>query len=155
MQREDKWPVGKNLTLDYHSIHPIGSALQALTRRNQTQGVVVLFSRTSGALHNAHGEWRHGSVESGQLGQQLAVFSDHSASPGSPHRTSSVLPKAAASARRRGMASDEVRYAFGPSRQPWRNSPPSHMSAMSTVGGTAVPGRLLRTMPGCAGRPLP
>jgi hypothetical protein len=147
MRRKGKWSVGEYLALNDRSTGLIGSVPQPLTRRNQTSGVVVLFSNTGGALHDAQGERRHSIVEAGQLGQELAVFSDHSVSPESPHRASAVQPKAAASAHRRGMASDAVRYALGPSRQPLRNSPPSRMPAMSTVGGTAVHGRMLSSMP--------
>lgn len=73
--------VGKNFTVNNRSTHPICSPLQSLTRRNQPQGVAVLFSGTGGAVHDAHGQWRHRTIELRQLGQQLAIFPDHKSSP--------------------------------------------------------------------------
>jgi hypothetical protein len=60
--RQSNRSIGEHLALNDRSTGLIGSVPQPLTRRNQTSGVVVLFSNAGGALHDAQGEWRHGRV---------------------------------------------------------------------------------------------
>lgn len=65
-------------TINNYSMECIGPLLQPLTCRNQPQGIGALFGSRGGALHHAQGEGCHGPIESGQLGQQLSIFPDHS-----------------------------------------------------------------------------
>jgi hypothetical protein len=97
MHRNGKYSVGKYFTLNDRCSSPIRSSLQPLASGNQTLGIVCLFGSTGTAVHDAQGQWCHSTIELGKLSQQLAILPDHKASPGSPHRASSVLPKAAAS----------------------------------------------------------
>ncbi len=73
--------VNDNLTLHDRSTHCRRSPLEPLPSCNQALCEVLLFGSTGGAVHNAHGQWRHSCVEPSQLGQQLAIFPDHRASP--------------------------------------------------------------------------
>lgn len=80
MRRKGKWSVGKNFTL-YDCSTVVGTSLQPLASGNQTLGIVCLFGGTGTAVHDAQSQWRHGTVEPRQFGQQLAIFPDHRVSP--------------------------------------------------------------------------
>ncbi|MGH3964027.1 MAG: hypothetical protein ACRDRY_12345 [Pseudonocardiaceae bacterium] len=47
--------MGKDLSLYDRSSRLIGSPLQPLTSRNQTLGIVRLFSGAGAGVHDAHG----------------------------------------------------------------------------------------------------
>ena len=65
MRRKGQRSVGKDFTLYDRSTLPISSPPQPLTSLNQALGVVLLLGSTGAAIHDAHGQRRHITVEPG------------------------------------------------------------------------------------------
>jgi hypothetical protein len=68
MRRKDQRSVSKNLSVYDRSTYAISPPPQPFANGNQPLGIVHLFGCAGAAVHNSHGEWRHSSVEPGQLG---------------------------------------------------------------------------------------
>ena len=81
MRRKGQRSAGKNFTLYDHSGRLISPPPQPRTGGNQALGVMRLFGCAGAAVHDAHRQRRHITVEPGHLGEQLPVLPDHSASP--------------------------------------------------------------------------
>jgi hypothetical protein len=65
MRRKGQRSVGNDFTLYDRSTRPISSPPQPLTSHNQALGVVLLLDSTGAAVHDAHGQRRHITVEPG------------------------------------------------------------------------------------------
>lgn len=65
--REGQRSVGKNFTLYDSFTRLINPLPQPFTGCNQALGVVLLFGCAGAVVHEAHGQWRHITVEPGQL----------------------------------------------------------------------------------------
>ncbi len=73
--------MGENFSCYDRSSRLSGPLPQPFASGDQALCIILLFSSTGAAVHDAKSQQRHVPVEPSQFGQQLAIFPNHRTSP--------------------------------------------------------------------------